>query len=122
MLFVIFLGLAILCIFILYYIDNHYSVFSEWQDIVAISAILYLVGFILVHTIFGCINIYNMTSLGKDNFQIKYENLKTYKNNDYVAPDIIEWNKDVEYCKKHAHDFWIGPYISNIYDNLEIIE
>ena len=122
MLFIILLVIAILCGYLIYYDKKHDIFYSDMGIFFYVLSLLYLIFFITIHGIFGIRNIYNMTPLGKDKFQIKYENLKTYKNNDYIVPDIIEWNKDVTFGKKYAHNFWIGPYVSNIYDNLKTIE
>ena len=35
---------------------------------------------------------------------------------------ITKWNADVASGKIKQRDFWIGPFIPNIYDGLELIE
>ena len=36
--------------------------------------------------------------------------------------DIQKWNEDLSSRRERQHDFWIGIYIPNIYDQFESIE
>ena len=36
--------------------------------------------------------------------------------------DIQNWNEDLSSRRERQHDFWIGIYIPNIYDQFEYIE
>ena len=36
--------------------------------------------------------------------------------------DIQNWNEDLSSRRENQHDFWIGIYIPNIYDQFEYIE
>ena len=36
--------------------------------------------------------------------------------------DIQKWNEDLSSRRERQHDFWIGIYIPNIYDQFEYIE
>ena len=36
--------------------------------------------------------------------------------------DIQNWNEDLSSRRERQHDFWIGIYIPNIYDQFEFIE
>lgn len=39
-----------------------------------------------------------------------------------VIAEIKEWNTDVIYYKAFQRNFWIGIFIPNIYDEIEVIE
>ena len=36
--------------------------------------------------------------------------------------DIQDWNEDLAYYKKMQHNFWIGIYIPDVFDEFEYIE
>ena len=50
-----------------------------------------------------------------------YENDNDIGKHELMA-SITEWNADVASGKIKQRDFWIGPFIPNIYDGLELIE
>ena len=39
-----------------------------------------------------------------------------------LMADIQNWNEDLSSRRENQHDFWIGIYIPNIYDQFECIE
>ena len=39
-----------------------------------------------------------------------------------LMADIQNWNEDLSSRRENQHDFWIGIYIPNIYDQFEFIE
>lgn len=44
-----------------------------------------------------------------------------YDNKDTIA-EIEKYNKAIRCGKEYQHDFWLGIYYPNIYDNFDIIE
>lgn len=65
--------------------------------------------------------------------QVKYDSLVyQYENGIYddgngvskreLIVDIEKWNMDIARNKKDQHDFWIGVFIPDIYDQFEFIE
>lgn len=122
MLLIILILIGIALAYFVFKVTDNINIDFDVQTMLEIITVLYIIGFLCVHLIFGSCNIYNMTSIGKENFKIKYENLEKNKNNEYLIKDIIEWNKDVSFGKKYYNNFWIGPYISNLYKDLKTIE
>ena len=98
--------------------DDHY----DWSIWVGAISIVYIVFWLLIHTGVAVNSIYAHSSLWKTDNIIKYEQLEANKDNDYLIQDIIEWNQDVEFYQKYQKDFWIGPYIPNVYDDFKTIE
>lgn len=66
--------------------------------------------------------------------QAEYEALSWEVSNDIYAADddvlgrkelynqVREWNKSVAGCKAKANDFWIGIFVPDYYNNLQLIE
>ena len=50
-----------------------------------------------------------------------YENDNEYGKQELVAK-VQDWNEDLAFRKANQHDFWIGIYIPNIYDQYEFID
>lgn len=39
-----------------------------------------------------------------------------------VLDEIQDWNKDMRFYQKAQHDFWIGIYIPNVFDEFQTID
>lgn len=77
-----------------------------------------------------------INQLGKNGdiaaMQSKYDSLtyqyanEIYSSNDIAKRDLMadieKWNTDLARNKKNQHDFWIGVFIPDIYDQFEFIE
>lgn len=50
-----------------------------------------------------------------------YENDNEYGKQELVAK-VQNWNEKLAFHKANQHDFWIGIYIPNIYDQYEFID
>lgn len=120
MLCIILIAITIISIFgSLWIIDT-----SQKDSLVLFAICILFFGFLsaIVHMGIGISNLYSHSQQYIQLEQIKYEQLNNNKENNYLINNIIDWNQGVEYGKKYQHDFWIGPYIPNIYDNFEVIE
>lgn len=122
MLFIIFCILLIISIIYLYlHTNTNYKRFL-YNELVDFFTIIYICGFaagLIFHLFIG---IYEHTDYNKNDLQFQYEQLEKNKDNPYITENIIEWNKELIFNQKYQKDFWIGPYISNIYDDYKTIE
>lgn len=68
-----------------------------------------------------------------EGYKVRYESLVYQYENDLYENDndvgkrelmanIEYWNSDLAYRKAMQHNFWVGIYWADIYDNLEYIE
>ena len=110
--------------FIIVFID-------EWEDFGAGISALSLICLIIAGLfLIGChVGVNGRTA----KLQARYDSLVyQYENNIYdndndlgkrdLMEDIQRWNEDLAANQKNQHDFWIGIYIPNIYDQFEFIE
>lgn len=68
----------------------------------------------------GCVHLgQNYT---KQKYEIKYETLNNDKDNPFLGEKIAEFNESVIWHQRYQRDFWIGPFIPNIYDDMKLIE
>ena len=58
----------------------------------------------------------------KRDYQLTYEVLSNDKDNPYLGVEIATYNKEVLWHQQYQKDFWIGPFIPNIYDDMKLIE
>lgn len=124
MLFWIFLAAFISCIIWSINVD-------VWEDSISVIfsilfgiAVIVMLAFICVHTI-------QAQGEVKSN-QARYESLiYQYENNLYdndndigkkeLMSEIQDWNEDLAFGKEMQHNFWIGIFIPNIFDEFEPI-
>ena len=65
---------------------------------------------------------YLTQDFAKQNREIKYEILNNDKDNPYLGEKIAEYNEEILRGQRYQRDFWIGPFIPNIYDDMKLIE
>lgn len=65
---------------------------------------------------------YLTQDFAKQNREIKYETLNNDKDNPYLGEKIAEYNEEILRGRRYQEDFWIGPFIPNIYDDMKLIE
>lgn len=121
MIFWISLIIVILCIF---FIKKWWNVYgnSNLKECLIVFSIAFVSMWILIHIVIGSANLIYKTKMYQDQLTIKYEQLEANKNNKFIINDIINWNSDIKFNQKYQKNFWIGPYIPNIYDNYKTIE
>lgn len=117
---------------IFWWFDCHLERYNETIDI--LSALFTIPGALAV-----VISLIIMAAsyIGVDRYTARmherYESLTyQYENNIYdndndlgkreLMVDIQEWNEDLAGYKVQQHNFWIGIYIPNIYDQFEFID
>lgn len=104
---------------------------DEWEDFGAVISALSLICLIIAGLfLIGChVGVNGRTA----KLQARYDSLiYQYENNIYdndndlgkrdLMEDIQRWNEDLAANQKNQHDFWIGIYIPDIYDQFEFIE
>jgi len=121
MIFWISLIIVILCAFFIKKWWNDYDN-STLKECLVIFSIFFIIVWIVVHIVIGPANLISKTKMYQDHLTIKYEQLEANKNNKFIINDIIDWNSEIEFNQKYQRNFWIGPYIPNIYDNYKTIE
>lgn len=90
----------------------------DWVDFLVLGYIIFWIG---IHMFFGIYFLCEATPIGQQMLRNHYEELVNNKDNQYIRPDIISWNEKIKYNKKYQKDFWVGPYIPNVYDQFDII-
>jgi len=110
----------IFAIVISYLIYIHHHPYHN-SDILWTIAISYFLLWLVIHTVFG-ISALDTYFIKQERLQIQYEELEKNKNNEYIRPEIIAWNRDLRFYQKYEKDFWIGIYIPNIFDQYKTIE
>ena len=90
------------------------------NDVIEIwgTLIVMLLGCVLCTT--ACM--YLTQDFAKQNREIKYEILNNDKDNPYLGEKIAEYNEEILRGQRYQRDFWIGPFIPNIYDDMKLIE
>lgn len=92
------------------------------NDLIWMSSLIYIIVWILFHLCIGIFWIGTATPYGQENLKITYEELEKNKDNEYTRPTIIEWNEGLRMNQKYQHDFWVGFYVPDIYDNYKTIK
>ena len=90
-------------------------------DWVSFLLLGYSIIWIGVHMFFGIYFLCEATPKGQEMLRNHYEELINNKDSEYIRPDIITWNEKIKYNKKYQKDFWVGPYIPNVYDQFDVI-
>lgn len=82
-----------------------------WFTVIVLSIVLITTG-----------GMYLTQDFAKQRREIKYEILNNDKDNPYLGEKIAEYNEEIIWGKRYQEDFWIGPFIPNIYDDMKLIE
>lgn len=107
------------------------ALIDGWEDFGAeISAFsvfcLFVAGIVLIFCHIGVNGRVAKLEARYDALVYQYENDIYDNDNDLgkreLMEDIQRWNEDLAANQKNQHDFWIGIYIPNIYDQFEYIE
>lgn len=90
------------------------------NDVIEIwgTLIVILLGIVLFAT--GCM--YLTQDFAKQKREIRYEALNNDKDNPFLGEKIAEYNEDIIWYQRYQRDFWIGPFIPNIFDDMKLIE
>jgi len=113
--------LLFLCIvaIILLFLDHRRNWYDRSCAIEIISWSIILTQ-VIIFIIFG--GSYLCKDITKKDYQLTYEVLNNDKNNPYLGVEIARYNKDIMWHQRYQEDFWIGPFIPNIYDDMKLIE
>ena len=90
------------------------------NDVIEIwgTLIVILLGIVLCTT--ACM--YLTQDFAKQKREIRYEILNNDKDNPFLGEKIVEYNEEITWGQRYQRDFWIGPFIPNIYDDMKLIE
>lgn len=94
--------------------------FFDRNDVIEICSwvTIIILSIILITT--GCA--YLGQNFTKQKYEIRYETLNNDKDNPFLGEKIVEYNEDIIWNQRYQKDFWIGPFIPNIYDDMKLIE
>lgn len=104
---------------------------DSWNISGLIMAVVMSIVFLISLGIFICIHISadGIIAADKARYEMlvyQYENDIYDNDNDLgkrdLMMDIQDWNEDLAYYKKMQHNFWIGIYIPDVFDEFEYIE
>ena len=100
-------------------LESKKSIFDRNDDIEILSwTIIIILGIVFITT--G--GMYLTQDFAKQNREIKYEILNNDKDNPYLGEKIAEYNEEILRGQRYQRDFWVGPFIPNIYDDMKLIE
>ena len=91
-------------------------------EVLAMIGFIYVIGWGIIHVSIGMLNLGTLSPWGRTELATRYEQLQKNKDNDYAVDDIMKWNESITINKKYQRDFWIGPYVPNVYDDFDCIE
>lgn len=107
-----------------------WHIYDEWNGGAMLSLVFGAACLIVALCIMGC------RYMGVDGYvasnQERYEMLTYQWDNDFydndndvgkyqLVSDIRQWNEDLRKYKALQHNFWIGVFIPNVYDQFEFI-
>lgn len=134
MLFFVFVALIVvgLVVFTAYY--NSYKGIMNWDGWLYVgksAVVIGVSGFIIsiVVLLGNYMGINGWIQKNNQRYEILTHQIETkmYNNdNEYGKQELIQkvqnWNEDLASGKANQHDFWIGIYIPNVYDQFEFID
>lgn len=91
------------------------------------TGVCLIFSFVVFLNTFGCLNA-NIAKYEERYKAITYKVESDVCRDDFgllskeVIDEVQEWNEDITFKKKIAHNFWIGIYNSDAYDKFDIID
>ena len=104
--------------------------FKKWKYLGILLAIISVIS--MLQSAIFCIYTYTTSNALRLSMQVRYDaldykirnsllvNPMALRNDRDLINDITEWNSDIVYSKSLQNNIWIGIYIPNIFDDLEI--
>lgn len=128
----LFWGVVILvAVFAILWFIGYLTRVENLQAVGAIVSLLLCIPVVFMSLIIGCIHISSDARLDKlqqtrNALQYQFVNDMYNNNNDRgkleLFEKIQEWNENLAVNKQYQDNFWIGIFVPNIYDELELIE